>query len=413
MKSFVQFLDEKIICFIEDDVEITLEPMALELNERHIIGVDDSDHHGMTKYRVTFNFPKSATMAKYKNYDTEVRYILANTPQEARERTIEFVRKKKMQRTSGTLISRPAPYLKDISVKDMGIKVKAVKTWEDFVELAEYIMARKPKNAMQYFSQDDLNIFLKRVKKSKNFNYELQDMSREMQLFLKRLYKHTLQQDLSPDNRNLLDQPSRNAPSITRRKALDASSRMMGIFYPTFKPKDPTEPPNVSNQSTVLDIVKEAKLYGISHKDLKGMKDEIIAMQYSEVPERQTAWRDIRERLANANYKVQKAKSIFYRGKGYIQPSNPMFHGMDHTELDKFGADEWATELGRQYPWLAHYDRDIYAAIYEFYKQGMPKMPSAKDLWYQALVRILEQKQYEKERIWYKEPETSYEEIPF
>lgn len=400
MKSFGQFLDDRTIHFIEEDIQVSIETSFLQLYEKHILGVDDSEHVGMKKYRVTFKYPKSLKMAKWGNYDDETRYILANSPQEAKERTIEFIRTKKMKRVEpGSQVKMPAPYLKGLNVKGMAIKVKQVENWSDFLDLVNYVIEKRTKNPIRYFSQDDLNIFLHKARTSKDFMRVLQNLSKEVQLLLKRIYLHTVGQELSSDNKNILDEPLSHIDT-DRKTALDSSAKLLGKFYPTVKPKDPDEPPDVNEYSNFREILKEAKRYGLVYKDLKLAKEQIMQRDYHDIEERKTAWRDIRGRLARSNYSLQKQKNIMYSGSGQISPKNSMFQNKDVAQLDKFGGDDWTSELMRNYPWLRKYSEDPYAAVFEFYKKGMPKMPS---LWYKALLECL----------YFKAQRFQPEEIPF
>src|SRR5581483_5237364 len=161
---------------------------------------------------------------------------------------------------------------------------------------------------LRYFDRNDILIFAKKSKSSRDFNQALQDLPKEIQLLLKRVYFHAV----DTLDHDIMLEPGKYAHHLSRREILDSSARGLGKFYKVErKPLD--QEPDVDSHSTVYDILKQAKLYGIKYSDLKGAKEELEMWAAPDYDQRLKAWRDIKQRIMKANYKRQKARNLMYR----------------------------------------------------------------------------------------------------
>lgn len=402
MRNFGEFLYDKYETFQVDDVLIIIEPVPMTVAERHIVGIDDNSHVGMTKYRVTFKWPRSKNKAKANTYDEEVRYVLAHNAKEARSRIEEFVRSRRNRNLAGTEI--PADYLTNLSRSNMGIKTKSIESWNDFVKLCEFIAKKKPKNPIKYFDQNDLSIFINKYRRSADFGEQLQKLPKEVQLLMKRIYFHVINGDLSQDNHNQLHNNAKHS-DIKTKDVLNNKAKSLGKFYPKPVIKDLNEDP--PSLGSVADVIKMAKSYGFTYAELKSAKQFIDEHNIDPLhDDKIKAFRDIRSRIEHNNLKRLKSQNIGYRGKGGIGRSNSLWNN-DEGGLDKFGGDTWVSELERDYPWLKSMGSgDSYAGVFELMRNGMPKKPVPLELWTKALEQLID---------WKRQSNTthSHDNIPF
>jgi hypothetical protein len=385
---FGEYFQNKSEYFQVDDVCVLLEPMPLGIFERHIIGVDDSDHSNMIKYRVTFRYPRSKTKAKNNSYDEEIKYVLASSVKDAKDRIEQFVHNRRMKTIGGIKSDQPAEYLAAVNRNRMEMKVKAVTSWQDFVDLCAFVAKKKPQNPVRYFNQHDLSIFIKKYRHSADFAEQLQKLPKEVQLLMKRVYFHVINGDLSHDNHSELQKGGKYAPDLKMKDVLGNYAKRLGRHYPKPVIKDADEELPVLH--SVAEVLQQAKAYGISYKQLKEVKNQLMFEYDPMFQERVAAYQDLRAKLTHANYRNNK-NNFRYRGKGGISTRNSMFDGSDELSWDKYGADTWVDDIAREYPWLNSQEK-----MFDFYKRGMPKMAPALDLWSRALERVIEYKKQEK-----------------
>ena len=397
MLQFGEYFQNQSEFFKIDDIQICIEPIPFGIFERHIVGIDNTDHANMTKYRVTFQYPRSERKAKAKTYDEEVRYVLATSIKDARERIEQFIKTRRMKRFDGVKSNIPKEYLANFKQKDMAIKVKPVTSWQDFVSFCSYIAKKRPKNPIQYFDQHDLSIFIRKYRHSADFAEQLQKLPKEIQLIMKRVYFHVTNGELNQDNSNNLQQSGKRVSDKNTKDILSAHAKVLGRYHPKPVLKNIDEEP--MSVGTVAEVIQQAKMYGIAYRELKQVKDE-LAYKYDPLfEEKLRAYKELKNRLQRANRKIKINHNPYFKGTGRITAQNKMFDGQDELEWDKFGADTWQNEISHEFPWL-----DTQAKMYDFYRQGMPKMAPALDLWTRALEEVLQHKRDQKSR---------EEEIPF
>jgi hypothetical protein len=109
-----------------------------------VLNRPDIQHPPLRKYRVTLRYPRKKADIALGHYEPDVLYVYAADNKEAKKKAEQHV--KGMLDPVENDEERPQPrqnFLKGIKTKDMDLKAKTVKTWNDLVELLTHVANKR------------------------------------------------------------------------------------------------------------------------------------------------------------------------------------------------------------------------------------------------------------------------------
>lgn len=285
---------------VYEDDDIIIEEVPMSLVEAHILGYSaGTPDPTLRKYRVTFKSYKHQKALRDKLSDREVVYVIGENPGEVRDRVADYIqeRKAKYVGDSGSYKTSPT-WMGQMRRKDMDIKIKEIKTWKDLIDMLEYIASGKAKYKNDLFTHHDLSIVINKYDKSRDFWAEINKLPKDVQLLLKNFLRRSIQDTSLPaDLQQRLAQAGKYQSSATKGDILRSGVKNLGVFTKERAVKTPDQAHGLHKYSTITEITKEARKYGITDEVLRKRAMEIAAHHSHEATETQKIWADIHEHL--------------------------------------------------------------------------------------------------------------------
>jgi hypothetical protein len=397
-----------------EGIVLEIEEARFNLFEQIILGFEPgSATQYPQKYRITVSYPKTQRAHKSQLQDTEVYYVAAPDVQSAKSKIVDHLKNKKVK--PGT--TEVADWLKRALRQIRFTNIKQVKNWNDLVQMLHYIAERGFSNPVRFFDQNDLTAFLQKRMGSSDFGAVLQSLPKKEQLVLKRFLKSFLS-DPSLSGHELLNAPGRYDKDKTQRELLSKN-----LFSYGRRGGDRTPDMNkklwVHEKSSTLDIMRDAKRYGFTSKDLNdaiGETNGNIFTKYesamSQYQERREAWEYVADLIANNVRRKFGPRSISYKWYSkFIQDHNPDELSEVLVRLDGYESEAISMYPGvfsasnasptDYYNGLSFDPNDaidstedtVSAQMYSLYQGGPPKKPIKPNmslLYHQALVRLID-----------------------
>lgn len=371
------------------DWEIKIEEV-FDIDEQLILGWDHKSNTYQKKFRITISYPRSKKSLIKGLFDTETYYVAANNKNEAKEKIISYINNK--------IKYKEKP-------KINFTKWKELSSWNDLVELFEYIEQNKISNPISFLNSVELGIFLKSNYQRTNYEKLLSSLSINSQKLLKKFISMNLDGVQTPQNSLYLDRKKKEDKSHKEwiRDNLKNYGRVgwKGRSY-----KEIEDDLGVNEHSPISSIIREGQKLGISRKTIE---ENLYKMFDNDISNYQIETEAYDEKLNAYNYVAELVKS---RNGGRL----PKFGDLAPDELSKkFGSlDGNSTEAAAMYPNIfntktryidpesyhkydytnnEYDDVSVEEQMWELVSSGRPQKPkiiSKNEMYYKSLVDIIE-----------------------
>lgn len=409
-RTFTDFCYDRVDVTHYDDFTIEVEVAQFNAFEQVVLGFEDGDaSQHPQKYRITVSYPKTKRAWKATMSDTEVYYVAANDPKEAKKKVVQYLTNKKVKpdREMSDWVKK--------ALREIRTQTKAVnKNWNDLVQMLYYIAERGFRNPLRFFDQNDLTVFLKKRMGSTDFGAVLQSLPKKEQILLKKFLSDALNKpSLSHQNIELLNTPGRYAKDKTQKELIGGNLSNYGLRGAERRQsKDYDKDTWVHEKSSVMDIIRDAKRYGFTKQDLDNEVEETSYYDSQKIEAEREAWEEASKAWRYTAEIIRKratARGIPFRWNSkFVQEADA------DTYLEKIGGlDDVATEAGGMFPGTfhasnryinghGHMSYDIHQStgeeepieyqMLELFRAGPPKepkMPPRSQLYYNALKELI------------------------
>lgn len=407
--------NSKALCFCLNNIEVEIEEMPLQEWEHTPTNILP----GTKKFKVKFRLPKSKSAASHGHYTDETTFVFAHDMQHAKQQVIDWLKKKFVATPEKPKVPK-VNYLADIKSKHMGIKAQDIKAWSDFVELLNFVSAQnktKVPDPKSYFGPEEYKILQDQINKDKNFIDNAKLLPTRSQRLLKKLYNDLTSQMVStpkldfamktlgkkkPVQKELWQEPKEK-----KEKTLPKGWRYDSVFAP----KRAGE--RLDRGTTFQEILQESKKYGIPFSVLKAARDDLYGYIIKDEAIKRKVYQGVRKKLSNIYYnianRVGKGKQLAnyikdierQTGTTILRPpfSNKKLQELDQASIygwdgiaDEVYKDEGAEYFGKN---DSEDDNDYGQIIFDIFKNGPPELPSANQMYREALDKLLEMRDVE------------------
>jgi hypothetical protein len=352
------------------------------LAEHNLLGNDGSKVN--KKFRVVFRYPRTATKAKIGHYEEDTVYVMAPTLQQAKQKVLLWLRTK-LEPQVNSLKNRNN-YLKDIDSKHLNVKGKAVKDWNDLLDLIHYLANTRmnDKTRATHFGENEARIFLDKARTSHRTGAILRTLPPREQRVFKLFYKQIqgyIPKDLDFYLRQMFKSvvPQPQQQSFLPQEPIQEPEQPQ--WKPLFAPKTNEDKERtyyeLKNAASIRDVTRIANRYGLTYGELKQIHDDYGYQEYE-----------------NEEDRLLGLRKELLRWMSPIRPGQKAVQEGDHARF----ASKWSTVMRyvRNNPdWTSFgtTEEELERNVWDFFVHGLPWLRPRYEYWKEALQRWI--KEYE------------------